>query len=156
MKAKLAVLSLSLAIFITHTAFAQTLPKQIKNYLNTSYKGWKLSPSAKDCGTETNNGIVKGNFNGDGNLDYTVKFTRGKKGFIIAFLAQKQGYKPFILHNTDADDVKYSSLMTWKKGEVFEAEDIKFRLKYDAPADYRCESDVGGIHYYRNGKFIAY
>jgi hypothetical protein len=156
MKAKTMTLCLSLVICISPNVFAQIMPKQIKNYLNKNYRSWKLSPSEEGCGSETNNGIVKGNFNGDRNLDYAIKFTRGKKGFIIAFLAQKQDYKPFILHDTDAEDVKYLSLWTWKKGEVFELENKKIRLKYDAPADYRCESDVGGIHYYRNGKFIAY
>jgi hypothetical protein len=156
MKTKLIWLSFISLFFGTQINFAQTLPANIKNYLNKNYKHWKLSPSEKGCGPETNNGIVKGNFNGDRNLDYAVKFTRGKKGFIIAFLARKQDFKAFILHITEADDVNSLSLMTWKKGEVFEVEDVRFRLKYDAPADYRCESDVGGIHYYRNGKFVAY
>jgi hypothetical protein len=135
---------------------AQTLPTKIKSYLNKSYKGWKLSPSIEGCGLETNNGVVKGNFNSDKKLDYAVKITKGKKGYIIAFLAQNQGYKAFVLHNTDAEEVNYSSLGTWKKSKVFEDDGKSFRLKYDAPSDYHCESDVGGIHYFQNGKFVGY
>lgn len=135
---------------------AQALPVKIKSYLDRNYKGWKLSPSEKDCGMYVNRGIVAGNFNGDKNRDYAVKITRGKKGYIIAFLAQAQGYKPFVLHDADADDMKYSSLGVWKKGEAYEVNDLRVFPRYDAPSDFRCESDVGGIHLYRNGKFVAY
>lgn len=135
---------------------AQILPTKIKSYLNKSYKGWKLSPSGKDCGSETNNGIVKGNFNADKILDYAVKFTQGEKGFIIAFLAQNRNYKAFVLHDTDAEDVSNLSLGVWKKGGRFELGEQNVFVRYDAPSDFRCESDVGGIHLYRNGKFIAY
>jgi hypothetical protein len=149
-------LFISVLFLCANLVQAETLPVKIKSYLDKNYNGWKLSPSEKDCGVETNNGVIRGNFNADRNPDYAVKFTRGRKGFIIAFLEQNRNYKPFVLHSTDASDVKYLSLWAWKKGEVFESEGIKFRLKYEAPADYRCESDVGGIHYYRNGKFVAY
>jgi hypothetical protein len=156
MKTKLIGFGLFLLIFSIQTNFAAALPVQIKSYLDKTYKGWKLSPSEKYCSSETNNGVVKGNFNNDRITDYAVKFTRGKKGYIIAFLAQKQNYKPFILHNTDADDVKKMGLSIWKKGTKFELSDQNVFVKYDAPADFRCESDVGGIHLYRNGKFVAY
>ena len=134
----------------------QTLPPKVEAYLNSKYRGWKLSPSEKDCGVETNNGVIKGNFNADAIRDYAVKFTQGEKGYIVVFLARNQDYKAFVLHNTDAEEVGYMSLHIWEKGEIFESEGKRFRLKYDAPADYRCESDVGGIHYYQNGKFVAY
>ena len=150
------------SLALASVGFAQVLPAQIKSYLNKNYKGWKLSPSTEGCGPETNNGVVKGSFNADKKLDYAVKITRRKKGYIIAFLAQNQGYKAFVLHNTDAEEVNFSSLGTLKKGSEFpyggvnDVDGKSFRLKYDAPQDYHCESDVGGIHYYRNGKFIAY
>lgn len=155
MKTKLVLLSFSLIIFTTQTNFAQPLPTKIKNYLNKNYKGWKLQKD--ECyPSEPGKAIVAGNFNGDKKLDYAVKFVRGKKGFIIAFLAQKQNYKAFVLHDTDAEDVKYLSLDVWKKGERFELGEQNVYLKYDAPSDFRCESDVGGIHLYRNGKFVGY
>lgn len=138
----------------------KTLPKFIKNHLDRLYKGWKLSPTEKDCAAsaeDVNNGIVEGNFNGDKKPDYAVKFTRGKRSYIIAFLALTKGYKAFVLHNySDADEVKYLSLGIWEKGKTYETEDRSIVLKYDAPSDFRCESDVGGIHLYQNGKFTAY
>lgn len=157
MKAQLFSTSFFLVVLMTQTVFAQTLPVKIKSYLDRNYKGWKLSRSEKGCGANVNNGIVTGNFNGDKNRDYALKITRGRKGYVIAFLAAgNQGYKPFVLHNTDAGEVKGLSLGVYKKGETYEVEDLRVFLRYDAPSDFRCESDVGGIHLYRNGKFAAY
>ena len=155
MKAKLVLISLFLFAFAAQTNFAETLPTKIKSYLNKNYKGWKLQ---KDLcyPDEPGKAVVTGNFNGDKKLDYAIKFVRGKKGFIVAFLAQKQSYKAFILHDTDAEDVKSLSLDVWKKGERFELGEQNVYLRYDAPSDFRCESDVGGIHLYRNGKFVGY
>lgn len=161
MKTKLAVSVVFLLMF-SQTTSAVTLPLPIKTYLNRNYKGWKLSPTTRECGVDTpNDGVVTGNFNGDRKPDYAVKLTRGKKGYIIAFLAQNIGYKPFVLHDTDVEDVNSLRLGVMKKGETFELggdeqDGTRLRLQYDAPEDYRCESDVGGIHLYRNGKFIAY
>jgi hypothetical protein len=154
MKAKL--VTFSILLFVSHTVFAQNLPVRIKNYLNENYKGWKLSPSKQGCGDETNNGVVKGNFNADKKIDYAVKFTRGKKGYIIAFLAQKQNYKAFVLHNYSAEEANTEYLTTYKSGEIFKYNKKSIRLNFDAPSDYFCESDDGGIHLYRNGKFIGY
>jgi hypothetical protein len=155
MKAKLVLMSLLLIAFAAQTNFAQTLPTKINSYLNRNYKSWKLQKD--ECyPSEPGKAVVTGNFNGDRKLDYAVKFVRGKKGFIIAFLARKQNYKAFVLHNTDAEDVKSLSLDVWKKGERFELGEQNVYLRYDAPSDFRCESDVGGIHLYRNGKFIDY
>ena len=142
-------------ILAANAVQAQTLPAKIKSYLNRNYKGWKLQKDV--CySAEPGKAVVTGNFNGDKKLDYAVKFVRGKKGFIMAFLAQKRNYKAFILHDTDAEDVKHLSLDVWEKGSRFELGDQNVYVRYDAPSDFRCESDIGGIHLYRNGRFIAY
>ena len=159
MKTKLVVLGVFLTAF-AQPNYAVALPVQIKTYLNGNYRGWKLSPTTVNCAASpTNNGVVTGNFDGDPKPDYAVKLTRGKKGYIIAFLAQNVGFKPFILHDTDARDVNNASLGILKKGVVHEYGEnfeYSFRLEYDAPQDYRCESDVGEIHYFRDGKFVSY
>jgi hypothetical protein len=161
MKAKLVLVSLLGIAASAPSNLAQTLPTKIKTYLDKNYKGWKLSPTKEECAVSfTNKGFVISDFNGDEKLDYAVKFTKGKKGYILAFLKQQSDFKAFTLHKTDAEDVNNTSLGVMKKGETFYYEfgDLQkgFRLAYDAPIDYVCESDVGGIHYYRNGKFIAY
>jgi hypothetical protein len=142
-------------------AQTQTLPAEIKNYLNNNYRGWKLVKD--ECyPNQPGQAVVTGDFNGDKKKDYAVKFSRKEKGFIFAFLALNRGYKPFPLHYTDLEDIQTRSLGTLKKGTEFpyggvnDDDGPSFRLRYDAPEDYRCESDVGGIHYYRNGKFVSY
>jgi hypothetical protein len=135
---------------------AQSLPTGIKSYLDRNYKGWKLQKDECYGPSQPGKAIVTGNFNGDKKPDYAVKFVRGKKGFIIAYLAQRQDYKAFVLHATDAKDVKYLSLDVWKKGDRYELGGQNVYVRYDAPSDFRCESDIGGIHLYRNGKFVAY
>jgi hypothetical protein len=135
---------------------AQALPGEISRYLNKNYRGWKFSHNETGCGEKVERNYIAGFFNGDRNRDHAVKFNQGGRGYILAFLGQKAGYKPFVLHDTRGEDVKYFSLKLWKKGELYRGEGKTFRLKYDALSDYRCESDVGGIHYFQNGKFVAY
>jgi parvulin-like peptidyl-prolyl isomerase len=137
-------------------AVTEVLPARVRKYLNTHYRGWKPAPSEYGCGPDVNSGFVRGDFDGDGKRDYAVKFTKGKKGYMLALLRRGNNYRAFVLHNTDSDEMIYSGLMLWKRGELFENSSLKFRLRRDAPADYHCESDVGGIHYYRNGKFVNY
>lgn len=156
MKTRLGLASLFLIIFASYAGFAQKLPAEIKSYLDKEYRGWKLSPSERGCALATNNGVVQGHFNNDAKLDYAVKFTRARKGYIIAFLALKRDYRAFVLHDTNAGDVNSLGLSVWKKGTRYELGEQNVFVRYDAPTDFRCESDVGGIHLYRNGKFIAY
>lgn len=155
MKKQLAIVHLIVLVFASGTICAQSLPSGIRTYLNDNYKGWGLQKD--ECyPDEPGKAVVSGNFNGDRKLDYAIKFVVGKKGYILAFLKQKKGYKAFVLHDTDKADVTSRNLEVWKKGERFELGEQNVLLNYDAPADFRCESDVGGIHLYKNGKFIAY
>lgn len=98
---------LFISIFIlglASSAQAQTLPQEVISYLNKNYKGWKLSPTTENCATGfTNEGFITSDFNGDGKPDYAVKFIRSKKGYLLAFLIQKNGFKTFVLHKTDAE-----------------------------------------------------
>ena len=103
-----------------------------------------------------NKRILVSDFDGNGRRDYAVKFIRGEKGFFMAFLANGRRWKPFYLHIwEDAKEARFSDLILFRKGEYSEADGTP-RLKFDSPADFHCESDVGGVHTYRNGKFIAY
>jgi hypothetical protein len=142
-------------VFSSGIIFAQTLPIGIRTYLDDNYKGWKLQKD--ECyPDEPGKAVVTVNFNGDKKRDYAVKFAVGKKGYILAFLREKKKYEAFVLHDTDKADVTSRNLEVWKKGERFELGEQDVFLNYDAPADFRCESDVGGIHLYKDGKFIGY
>ncbi len=104
-----------------------------------------------------NRRVIVGDFDGNGQKDYSVKFVRGTKGFMMAFLASGKRWKPFYLHIwKKAEEARLSDLMLFDKGDRYELGESNFRLKFDAPADFRCESDAGGVHVYRKGKFIAY
>lgn len=81
---------------------------------------------------------------------------KAEKVTLLAFLKWGSSFKPFVLHNSTAEEAGTSILSVRKKGSIFEYENKKLRLKHDAPSDYFCDSDVGGIHYYRNGKFVGY
>lgn len=103
-----------------------------------------------------NKRILVGDFDGNGKRDYAIKFIRGEKGFLMAFLANGRKWKPFYLHIwSDTREAKASDLRLFEKAETYEIS-YPWKLRFDAPADFRCESDVGGLHVYRNGKFIAY
>ncbi len=147
------VLILSLANF----AQAQTLPTKIKSYLNKNYRGWKISPTPSYCGDGKS--VVSGDFNGDKKRDYAAKIFKGKKGYVIAFMARKDNYAPFLFHNTTAEDTKNTALLIYRKGEKYYTElgeeSSAITLKNDALYDSPCESDAGGIHLFRNGKFEA-
>ncbi|MGH9948834.1 MAG: hypothetical protein ACRD6X_16800 [Pyrinomonadaceae bacterium] len=143
------------SIIFTHVLLSQGLPKSLTAFLNRNYKGWKL---AGECYPEEkeNKRILVGDFDGNGKRDYAVKFVRGKKGFLMAFLANGPKWKPFYLHIwDDPNEARYSDLMMFDPGDSWEMGGSP-KFKYETPADFRCESDVGGPHTYRNGKFIAY
>ncbi len=67
MKARFTLSVFFLFVFMTQISFAQTLPTQIKSYLNKNYKGWKLQKD--ECYPDAaGKAVVTGNFNGDKNL----------------------------------------------------------------------------------------
>ncbi|MEP7147725.1 MAG: hypothetical protein ABI857_02465 [Acidobacteriota bacterium] len=136
---------------VCQSAVGQTLPRAIVRYLDGNFRDWKL---AGECYEKDNKRVLAGDFDGNRQRDYAVKFVRGDKGFLMAFLARGSGYVPHYLHIYSAAEAKESDLVLLKKGESF-PEDSPV-LEFDSPADFRCESDVGEVHTYRKGKFIAY
>jgi len=145
-------LILILTLFLAESNFSQKLPKNLKKYLDRNFSGWKL---AGKCYEKENTRILVGDFDGNKKSDYAIKFVRGEKGFMMAFLGTGGRYRPFYLHIYSADQANFSDLILFKKGESYEPAGTPV-FRFDAPADFGCESDIGGIHAYRNGKFIAY
>jgi hypothetical protein len=138
-------------------AQAQVLPAKIKNYLNKNYSGWKISPTPDYCGDGKS--VISGDFDGDKKRDYAAKIYKGEKGYILAFLARGNNFSPFLFHSLSADAARDTALLVYRKGEKYYTElgeeSSAMVLKNDAPYDSPCESDAGGIHLYRNGKFEA-
>ena len=140
-------------LFLVQPCLTQQLPKEIKRYLDGNFRGWKLAGECYEKPIE-NKRVLVGDFDGNKTNDYAVKFVRGKKGFFMAFLARGQKFKPYHLAIYTADDAKFSDLILLGKGEVYP--EGTSRLKFDSPGNFRCESDVGAVHTFRKGKFIAY
>lgn len=152
---KLGISLLIVLSIMSSVVLPQQLPKSLKSYLDRNYRGWKLAGECYEKESE-NKRILFGDFDGNGKRDYAVKFIRGEKGFLMAFLANGHQWKPFYLHIwDDPTEAKFSDLMLFDKGEGYEISRPS-KLRFDAPADFRCESDAGGLHVYRKGKFIAY
>jgi len=86
-----------LFVEISQTTSAQTLPAKAKSYLDKNYSGWKMTGFDKACPSETKRYITEGDFNGDKKRDYAVKFSKGKSGYIIAFIAEGTDYKAHVL-----------------------------------------------------------
>jgi hypothetical protein len=156
------VLFMGTIFFTASFIQAQALPAKIKTYLNKNYKGWKLASTSSDCAEEYRRAVVSGNFDNDKKMDYAVKIIKGRKGYLLAFLARKNNYETHILHNMSASEIKYTALGVFRKGEKYttgdeEEENPSFIiLKNDVPFDGPCASDAGGIHLYRDGKFVTY
>ena len=150
------------AIYILIFSFAsatqaQILPAKVKDHLNVSYAGWKIQPTRSSCGSGKS--VVTGDFNDDRKTDYAVKIQRGRRGYIIAFVAGKNDYAPFVLYNLPAAELKDMTLIIYRKGEKYYKEmgeeKSAIKLKADALYDVPCESDNGMLHVFRKGKFAA-
>ncbi len=151
------VVILVLIFSLAFMAQAQALPAKIKNYLNKSYAGWKIQPTRSNCGSGKS--VVTGDFDNDRKIDYAVKIERGKRGYIVAFVARKNDYAPFVLYNLPAAELKDMTLIIYRKGEKYYTEmgeeSSAITLKADALYDVPCESDNGLLHVFRNGRFAA-
>ena len=147
-----------LFVVASQTTSAQTLPTKVSGYLDKSYSGWKLSAVTDGCGSDFSNSKVSGDFNGDKKTDYVVKFLKGRKGYIIAFVSSGAGYKPIILESGTTKEIKNQGLAIAKKGETYgEIINDNFdranrRLQNDAPVGGTCEASTY-FYIYKNGAF---
>jgi hypothetical protein len=144
-----------LLFFITSQRIsAQTLPSRVTNYLDKSYLGWKQTAVAKGCYASFKKSVIVGDFDSNGKRDYAVKFIKGRKGYILAFLAKGSDYKPYLLASYTASEIKSEGLSIGRKGERIENEEGDvYYLKDDSPLIGPCESDAGGFLSFRNGDF---
>ncbi len=108
-----------LLVVASQTTFAQTLPAKVKSYLDKNYLGWKQTSVATDCYSDFSRAIVAGDFDGDKKRDYAVKFIKGRKGYIIAFLERKTNYEAHVLESDSAAGIKNTGLSIARKGEKY-------------------------------------
>ena len=145
-----------LMLSFANPAQAQALPAKIKNYLDKNYRGWKISPTPNHCGDAKS--ILSGDFNGDRKRDYAAKIFKGKNGYILAFVEQKNDYAPYLLYRRNAAETRNTALILYRKGEKYYPEpgeeSSAIVLKNDALYDSPCESDASVVHVFRKGKFV--
>jgi hypothetical protein len=149
----------SLLFFVTSQAIsAQTFPTKVKNYLDKRYSGWKLSAVTDGCGADFSKSKVSGDFNGDKKTDYAVKFLKGSKYYIVAFVSIGSNFKPIVLESGSAKEAKYQGLSISHKGEMYgeiineDFDRTNRRLQNDAPVGGTCESSAY-LYIYKNGAF---
>jgi hypothetical protein len=139
----------------TNVIIAKPIPLPIKmqTYLTKTYPGWRQMATATYCIPKFQQSVVTGDFDGDGSRDFAVKFIQGNKGYIIAFLASRADYRPYVLMNTTAQDIKRIGLSVGRKGQRDQSEEGPMSiLPNDAPLIGTCESDAC-YFIYRNGSF---
>lgn len=158
--AKKLVIFISILLVCVTLINAQILPARIKNRLNKSYSGWKLAPTSNSCSEEYRNNIISEDFDGDKKKDFAIKFTKGKKGYILAFLDRKNDYQVLPLESMTDKELKDTGMALILKGEEVGIdsnydEDTKWiRLKNNGVRVAPCASDNIGTYVYRSGKFI--
>lgn len=147
-----AMLTVTFVLLSSLSVSGQNLPELIQSYLNANYAGWRLGPTTGEyCSAEYRSATGVGDFDGDTRRDYVVKFVKGSKAYLIAFLDRKTRYAPFVLTSTPAKDAVNWGMQIASKGQVTTAG----RLKNNGILVGECSSEAG-IFVYRNGKFKAY
>ena len=144
------------------------LPNACKKILDKNFRGWKLGKVPKEVSAyhkerkfpfEPN--LIKGDWNGDGKIDYAVLIRQGKwknsdgkaivdRTFTIAFVKNQKGFKHFRLEGGDY-------IQIFKKG-------VK-DYNYDSNKDFIYKNDAifvgvgeccGSSYIWKKGKFIGF
>ncbi|MGC2235074.1 MAG: hypothetical protein WA584_02860 [Pyrinomonadaceae bacterium] len=163
------ILLLSFLLIITLSnvqAQSVELPDSCKKLLDKNYQGWKPAPIQKDItdyfrGKNLSNqlNLVKGDWNGDGKMDYAALIKHGKskneageiigdRRLTIAFVSRRKGYRHFSFDGGD-----YIVLMKKGSEDYDYNTDKKFRYRTDAIFDGIWEK-AGVSYVWKNGKFI--
>lgn len=143
---KLFLLSfLLIIVFSNIQAQSIELPDACKKILDKNYRGWKLAGIQKDTidYLRENNfpyqpNLVKGDWNGDGKIDYAVLIEHGKlknirgesignRRLMIAFVRAENSYKYFSFDGAD-----YITLIKQGSEDYDYETDKTFRYKTDA------------------------
>ena len=116
------IITAVVALLVAHGGFGQprALPHQIRTYLDSTYYGWKFSTVAQDMrdaffsAPDKDPSFIRGDFNHDGKWDYAVQITcddsSKSRRVVIAFLATKSGFKPFVVESMREDNEYYITL----------------------------------------------
>lgn len=162
---KSTVLSISVIFLLVSATNAQFLPNKIKNFLDLNYTTqedgvWKQVPGACDG----NKSVLTGDFDGDGQTDYLVRFKTGKtpdstRLYLVAFLNHNGEFTPNPFYDVAfTGELLRSSSIIIKKGATVsvglgaEGEGPNIALQTDAVTNYICETDASKTFVYKNGE----
>ncbi|HEX8289255.1 MAG TPA: hypothetical protein VF556_14745 [Pyrinomonadaceae bacterium] len=142
--------------FIAVKAQSIKLPLQCKKILDKKFQGWKLGKTPKDVTDyhKTNKSpfepyLVKGDWNGDGKVDYAILIEHLKKARTIAFVRSQKKYEYYSLEGGDY-------IQVFKKGEK--------DYDYTSDKDFTYQNDsifvgvgecCGTSFVWRKGKFVG-
>ncbi len=138
-----------------------TVPKDIASYLDTAYKGWKLSTVreqlTKDffASSKFAPNLAWGDFDHDGSRDYAVEISYGdsvRKRIVIAFLNRGSKFIPSILE-THPDDEEIFISVTKKGTKGYNWEQEKPFVYPSDAIDVIYAGKAGNSYFFRNGKF---
>lgn len=153
------IVLLVIFLLIPSLNYAQVLPGHVKTFLNKNYSGWKQSPTNdSDCYADFRKLVVIGDFDGNGKIDYAVRMTHNRRGYLMALLGQDASYKAHILLSVSATELKSYGMSVAKKGskyaigDPYEGDNRTARLLNDAPVIGPCGSHAYP-YIYRNGRF---
>jgi hypothetical protein len=140
------------------TISATAIPLTIRNYLNKTYPGWRLSAKTTGCNKSFERAVVVGDFDGDSAQDYVVKIITDQTGYIIAFLKRGNDYKAVILESGSQQQIRNQGLSVARTGTKFpeivneNLGRVTRRLQHDAPIGGTCESSTY-FYIWRSGSF---
>ncbi len=142
------------------------LPNACRKILDKNYRGWKLAAIQKEISDyhRGNNfpyqpNLVKGDWNGDGKIDYAALIEHGKlknsegesiddRRLMIAFVRAANGYKYFSFDGAD-------SINLMKKGSKDYDYETNKTFRYKTDAIFVGHWEKGGVSYiWKNKKFI--
>ena len=156
MKKTISILAILFVSFFTIQAQQISLPKECVSILNKQFKGWKIAKISADIVDwhkkskqpfEPN--LIKGDWNGDKQMDYAVLIQKGKVRQTIAFIKKSGQFVPYKLDGED-----YIGLM--KRGEKDYDYETEKDFVYKNDAIFVGIFEKSGVSYiWRKGKFIA-
>lgn len=151
------------ACFTTAKAQNIKLPAECQKILKGEFSSYRPAQVSQEFQINHQAGkhsyepnLVKGDWNGDGKIDYAVLIERKQilngnspKSLTVAFLRNSNGYRHYILEGGD-----YIDLM--KKGEKDYSYDWQRNFRYKNDAIFVGIGECCGSSYvWRNGKFIS-
>lgn len=142
--------------FSTVQAQSIKLPNECQKILSRNFRGWKLAPVQKEISEyhkkekfpfEPN--LIKGDWNGDGQIDYAALIEQRKETKTVAFIRLGTKYRHYNLEGGDY-------IQVFKKGEKDYSYDSHKKFAYKNDSIFVGIGECCGNSYiWRKGKFVG-